>query len=118
MKQRDYRLFIQDILNSIRDAREFVQGMSYEEFLADRKTQHAVVRAIEIIGEAAKNVPQAVRERYPDIPWSDMARMRDKVAHGYWGIDYEIVWRVVQEELPAAEPLLREAHEREQEANP
>lgn len=118
MKRRDYRLFIQDILNSIYDARAFVQGMSYEEFLADRKTQYAVVRVIEIIGEAAKNVPQAVRERYPDIPWSDMARMRDKVAHGYWGIDYEIVWRVVQEELPTVEPLLREAYVREQEANP
>lgn len=118
MKKRDYRLFLHDILDSIHDTQEFVQGMDYESFLKDRKTQNAVVRALEIIGEAAKNVPQTVRDRHPAIPWSDMARMRDKMAHGYWGIDYEIVWRVVQEELPVVEPLVREALESEQRASP
>lgn len=114
MRARDHRLFLQDILVSAREAQEFAQGMSLSEFLEDRKTQNAVVRSIEIIGEAAKNMPKSVRDKYPDIPWSDMARMRDKVAHGYWGVDYEIVWKVLVEELPALIPKIEFALQQEQ----
>lgn len=106
MRSRDYKLFLQDILVSAREAQEFARGMTLSEFLADRKTQNAVVRSIEIIGEAVKNIPKQVQDRYPEIPWSDMARMRDKVAHGYWGIDYEIVWKVLVEELPSLIPKI------------
>ncbi|MFN3763847.1 MAG: DUF86 domain-containing protein [Anaerolineae bacterium] len=60
------------------------------------------------IGEATKNLPTAVRKRYPDVPWSSMARMRDRLSHGYWEVDYEIVWKVVREELPALRPRLQE----------
>ncbi|MCX7925374.1 MAG: DUF86 domain-containing protein [Fimbriimonadales bacterium] len=109
MRRRDYRLFLQDMLVSARDAQEFIQDMSLEEFLSDRKTQNAVVRAIEIVGEAAKNIPKSVRDKYPDIPWSDVARMRDKVAHGYWGVDYEMVWKVVREEFPSLIPKIEAA---------
>jgi len=115
MKQRDYLLYLQDILDAIHDIGEFVQGLSYEQFLADKKTQNAVVRSLETIGEAAKSIPRSVRDQYPAIPWSDMARMRDKLSHGYWGIDYEIVWKVVQEKLPLVEKEVREALNKERE---
>lgn len=68
MRRRDYRLFLQDIQDAIQDAQAFVSGMDYEAFLADRKTQNAVVHSLEIIGEAAKHIPQSVRDRYSDIP--------------------------------------------------
>jgi len=84
-------LFIQDILDAIQKAEEFVGTMSYEDFLADDKTKSAVVRELEIIGETTKHVPSHIRKRYPHIPWSSMAKMRDRLAHGYWTVDYEIV---------------------------
>lgn len=75
--------------------------MNYEEFSAEIEKKYAVVRCIEIIGEAKKNVPEAVRLRYPDIPWRKMAGMRDKVIHFYLGVDYGIVWQVATVDLPA-----------------
>ena len=115
MKQRDHHLYLQDILDAIHDIWEFVQGLSYEQFVADKKTRNAVVHSLETIGEAAKSIPRSVRDRYPTIPWSDMARMRDKLSHGYWGIDYEIVWKVVKEKLPSVEQEVREALKKERE---
>lgn len=97
---RDYRLYISDILDSIMKIELFIGDLSYEEFVDDDKTASAVVRKIEIIGEASKNVPLNVRDKYPDLPWSDMARMRDKIIHCYFGIDYEIVWKVIKNRLP------------------
>ena len=79
--------------------------MSYEEFTRDDKTVYAVVRAIEIIGEAAKNIPGNVRKNYPEIPWKDMAGMRNKVIHEYFGVKLNIVWRTVKEEIPPLKPL-------------
>jgi uncharacterized protein with HEPN domain len=74
--------------------------MSFDEFVKDDKTSSAVVRKLEIIGEATKNVPRDIRQRYKALPWSDMARMRDKIIHFYFGVDYEIVWKVIKERLP------------------
>ena len=79
--------------------------MSYEEFTRDDKTVYAVVRAIEIIGEAVKNIPGNVRKNYPEIPWKDMAGMRNKVIHEYFGVKLNIVWRTVKEEIPPLKPL-------------
>jgi uncharacterized protein with HEPN domain len=112
--KRQYLLFIQDILEAIQKAEEFVGTMSYEEFLADEKTKSAVVRKLEIIGEATKHVPPHIRRRYPDIPWSSMAKMRDRLAHGYWTVDYEIVWKVLKEEFVELKPKIREVYEHEQ----
>lgn len=112
---RDYRLYINDILDSILKIELFVGELSFEEFVDDDKTASAVVRKIEIIGEASKNLPLIVRNKYPDIPWSDMARMRDKIIHCYFGIDYEIVWKVIKDRLPEIrlemERILREMSE-------
>lgn len=105
---RDYRVYLRDILQSLQNARQFVEGLSYEEFTDDRKTISAVVRELEIVGEAAKQVPTWIRMKYPDIPWSDMAGMRDKLIHFYFGVDMEIVWETVKVRIPKLEPLVQE----------
>ncbi len=106
--KRDNRLYIQDILDGINKIEEFVGDMNLEEFADDDKTSSAVVRKLEIIGEATKNVPEDIREKYKEIPWVDMARMRDKIIHFYFGVDHEIVWKVVKERLPEIKPWLIE----------
>ena len=68
-----------------------------------------MVRALEIIGEAAKHVPASIRKRYPELPWKAMAGMRDKVAHRYFGVDLEIVWKTVKEEIPRIQPIVERA---------
>ncbi len=98
--KRDFRDYLLDIAESIDDVSAFTDGMDYGDFVADRKTVNAVIRSLEIIGEAAKRVPQKLRTRYPDIPWKYMAGMRDKLIHAYHGVDLEIVWMVVIDELP------------------
>jgi len=74
--------------------------MSREEFLNDRKTVKAVLRNLEIVGEAAKKIPPPLRDKYPDIPWKKMAGLRDKLIHEYFGVDLEIIWQLIKEELP------------------
>lgn len=98
--KRDYKLFIEDILDSILKIEAFVDRMQYKDFVADDKTSSAVVRKLEIIGEAAKNIPREIRLKHKEVPWSDLAKMRDKIIHFYFGVDYEIVWKVVKERLP------------------
>lgn len=105
--KRDYKLYIKDILECIDKIKSFVGEMSFEEFMKDEKTKSAVVRELEVIGEATKNVPERMRREYKDLPWKDMARMRDKIIHFYFGVDYEIVWEVVQKRLPEIKPLIK-----------
>jgi uncharacterized protein with HEPN domain len=104
MVKRVYTDYIQDILDSIQDIENFIQGMNYEEFRDDRKTINAVIRSIEIIGEASKKIPRSLRDSQPEIPWKKMAGMRDKLTHAYFGIDLEIIWKVVSEEIIQIKP--------------
>lgn len=108
--KREYSLFLRDILEAMQRIQEFIGDMTFAEFLQDDKTQSAIVRKLEIIGEAVKKLPPPVRKRYPAIPWSSMARMRDRLAHGYWVVDGEIVWQVVKEELPALKPQIEQVY--------
>lgn len=103
--------YINDILDGMIKAQEFVHGMSYEEFLQEVKTQFAVVRAIEIIGEATKNIPTSVRKKYPQIPWREIAGMRDKIVHEYFGLNLKVIWRTVNEDIPAVKPLFEKLRE-------
>jgi uncharacterized protein with HEPN domain len=100
MKRRDYRDYLQDILDAVNDIENFVGNMSYEDFSKDRKTLNAVVRSIEIIGEAAKNIPDALKAKYKELPWKQMTGMRDKLIHAYFGVDVETLWKAVKENIP------------------
>ena len=105
MKRKVF-LYIKDILQNMRDTEEFVGEMSYDNFAGDKKTFNAVVRSLEIIGEAAKNVSGDIREKYPTVPWKEMAGMRDKVIHAYFGVDREAVWIAVKDRIPEILPVM------------
>ncbi|MEW6659681.1 MAG: DUF86 domain-containing protein [Thermodesulfobacteriota bacterium] len=87
-------------MDNLELAAQFAGGMSYEDFCQDTKTVYAVIRCLEVMGEAAKNIPTATRRKYPDIPWKEMAGMRDKLIHGYSGVDSQKVWMVIQNYFP------------------
>ncbi len=98
--QRSYSDYLRDIQQAGDEALTFVEGMDLWVFSADRRTNLAVVRALEIIGEATHHIPAGTRRRYPQEPWQDMVAMRNKFIHGYLGVDLEVLWRTVQEDLP------------------
>ena len=97
--------YIEDTIGAMNDALSFVKDMEYDVFLRDKKTIYAVNRALEIIGEATKNIPASVKNRYPQIPWKKMAGMRDKVIHEYFGVDLKRVWSTVKKDIPDLKPL-------------
>ena len=100
MKERKFRDYIYDILENSKDIIEFTKGMEYNVFIKDKKTIKAVVRSLEIIGEAAKHVPVKIKNKYTDIPWSDIICMRNRLIHGYFGVDIEAVWQTVILDIP------------------
>lgn len=103
---RDATLYVGDIIENMRDAQKFVEGMSFEEFRANKMAVNAVLRSIEVIGEAVKNVPEEIRNRRISVPWRTMARMRDRLIHLYFGIDYMRVWETVKDAIPPLVPEL------------
>jgi uncharacterized protein with HEPN domain len=103
---RDSRDFLNDILTAIVDIQSFVDDLSYEEFASDKKTLYAVVRSIEVIGEAVKNLPEQLKVQYPQVPWRRMTGMRDKLVHGYFGIDFKTLYKAAVEDIPPLKPLI------------
>ena len=99
--KREYLDYLEDLVLAMDRAMSFITGMQYSSFKKDDKTVYAVIRAIEIIGEAAKKIPVAVKSKYPDIPWKEMAGMRDKLIHEYFGVKLDIVWNTVKNEIPS-----------------
>lgn len=91
--------FIKDIMESIEKIDEYCGDMTYQAFLKDNKTRDAVVRNLEIIGEAAKNIPESFRAKSPEIPWKSITGMRDKLIHEYFGVSYSTVWETIQQDL-------------------
>lgn len=100
MSKRADTDFLNDSKEAILRINVYVENLSYEEFLNDIKTQDAVVRNLEIIGEAIKNISEELKEKYPRVPWKDLAGVRDKLIHHYFGVNLDIVWNIVKEELP------------------
>ena len=107
MPPRDWRIRIEDIVEAASAIAGYVQGLTYEDFAEDRKTVDAVVRNLEVIGEAARHVPEDVRARFPELPWSDMADTRNVLIHEYFGVDLTILWKTASIDLPAILPALR-----------
>ena len=97
---KDVSIFLEHILESIENIEEFLHDASKEVFLKNKEKQSAVIRQIEIIGEAVKNLPAHFRKKYPDVPWKDIAGMRDKLMHQYFGVDLETIWKVCEEDIP------------------
>jgi len=102
--KKEFLDYIEDIIKAMDDAGSFVKDMDYDSFSKDRKTEYAVIRALEIIGEATKNIPIEIKNNYPQIPWKDMAGMRDKVIHEYFGVDLKRVWSTVNTDIPKLKP--------------
>ncbi len=100
MSKRTDRAFLSDIQEAIRRTGEYTAGMTYQAFLEDAKTQDAVIRNLEIIGEAARNLSKELRARHPGVPWKSMAGVRDRLIHHYFGVNLDIVWQIVTNELP------------------
>lgn len=100
MSKRESKLYLQDIVEAVNKIEEYTRGLSFETFSEDQKSIDAVVRNLEVIGQAARNIPEEVVEKYPDIPWGRMVSMRNKVLHEYFGVDLGILWQTIHEDLP------------------
>lgn len=108
MSERDSRLYLSDILDSGGAIQEFVKGLSFEEFCNDRKTYSAVIREFEIIGEAVGKLTDELQREYPDVEWQDIKDFRNLLIHEYFGVDLEIVWKIIQDDLPVLMDAVRE----------
>lgn len=96
---KDYRILISHILECIGKVEEYTKGLTKVEFFRSTQIQDAVIRRIEIIGEAAKNVPEEIKKKYPNISWKQMVGMRDILIHEYFGVDLELTWKVAKEDI-------------------
>jgi uncharacterized protein with HEPN domain len=99
---RDTRLFLEDIITCCDKIGRYTVGLAFDQFRGDEKVIDAVARNLELIGEATKRLPDELRHRYQDVPWRKMAGLRDVVIHGYFGIDVQLLWDIVQKDVPTA----------------
>jgi uncharacterized protein with HEPN domain len=108
VKQRDYRDFLNDILVSIDEILEFTKNATFEDFKNNRMMKYSVIRCLEVIGEASSKIPPSVQNKYNQVPWKDIVAMRNKVIHEYFGVDTDILWQTVKEDIPALKPLIQQ----------
>jgi uncharacterized protein with HEPN domain len=113
--KREFLDYLRDIQEALEKLDEFTRGMNFEAFVRDDKTSFAVIRALEIVGEAAKKIPKSFRSRYPVVPWQDMAGMRDKLIHDYFGVDLRVVWKTLQIDLPPLQAIFHRITQEESE---
>lgn len=116
-KQRDYILYLEDIQTSMLRIQEYISDQDVDSFQQDNKTMDAVIRNFEIIGEATKNLPDAIKDKYPNTPWKEMYRLRNRISHDYFGVDYRIIWRIATDYLPENLKQITEILRMEQQSN-
>jgi len=104
-----FLIYLKDIKKAIDSINNFIEGMNFEQFKSDDKTSSAVIRKFEIIGEATKNLPNIIKDKYPQIPWKDIAGMRDKLIHAYSEVDLNLVWKTILKRLPELKSFLDDA---------
>ena len=102
-----FAVYLKDINESIESIENFIEEMTQEQFEDDDKTSSAVIRKLEIIGEASKYIPKVIRNKYTEIPWKEMAGMRDKLIHAYSKVDFKLVWMTIKHRIPEIKPLLK-----------
>lgn len=100
MSKRDLELYIEDIQDAISKIEKYVEDLNFDDFIKDTKTMDAVIKNLAVIGEAVRNIPSKIRLKYSEIPWAEIMGMRNKIIHEYFGIDEEILWETIQEDLP------------------
>ncbi len=111
MIRKDNFVFIEHILDSIKDIESFTEKVSKQEFFENKEKQNAVVRSLEIIGEASKNISEDFKGKYKNIEWREIIRTRDKIIHHYFGVDLEIIWKIIKLDLPVLKRRLKEIFE-------
>jgi uncharacterized protein with HEPN domain len=105
---RDYKLYIDDIIIECKNIKKFTDGITYNEFTENLEKVYAVAKAFENIGEAVKNIPQEILDNYPQIPWSEIAKMRDILTHHYFGIDDKVLWDTLESDFDEFEKIINE----------
>ncbi|MEK7399158.1 MAG: DUF86 domain-containing protein [Candidatus Poribacteria bacterium] len=105
---RDHKLYMKDIIEAMESIEKFIEGMDFNDFILDDKTSSAVIRKLEIMGEATKAIPEQIKSNFPQIPWKAMAGMRDKLIHFYFGVDYALLWETVTHRIPQIKPLVNQ----------
>ncbi len=106
MKMNSYKLFVEDILESMNKIERYTKGLTYDQFEKNEMVVDAVIRNLEIIGEAVKNIPDEVREKHPEISWKRMIGLRNITIHEYFGVDLNIIWEIVTKNLPETKPKI------------
>ncbi len=105
--KREYKLYLNDITNCIKQIEGYMKGVSEEEFRKNELLQDAVIRRFEIIGEASRNIPRALKEKNRHVPWFDMSQFRDLIAHGYFEVSLNKVWKEFKNELPKIKEAMK-----------
>ena len=108
---KNFTIYLNDIREAINSIEIFVEGMTFEEFKNDDKTSSAVIRKFEIIGEATKNLPEDMKNQHSQIPWKEIAGMRDKLIHAYSEVDSKLVWMTIQQRLPELKSVIEKISE-------
>ena len=107
MKKPNYVVFIEDVLESMDKIARYINGLDYDTFIKNELVVDAVLRNLEIIGEASRNIPENIREKYPDIPWKRMIGLRNIIIHDYFGVDSSIIWKIVTTNLSETKPKIK-----------